>query len=150
MMAVFLDQLREVAEAKEREEADYRRESRRQLERLESERTRAFRRYNLLKDMVAAVRPEVTESVAAQVAVAAAESGWGEGREGYAEVHDWLQDLAALIHVQSQLSLASEGDPSEVTAALTTFEAWHRERFGQDFLDLLGRPTPSFQPLVDF
>jgi hypothetical protein len=42
---------------------------------------------------------------------------------------------------------AAAGD---IPSALAGFEAWYRERFGQEFLDLLGRPSPSFQPLVDF
>ena len=52
--ADFLDQLRTAAEEKERRESAYRRESRRLLEGLELERTRAYRRYNLLKDMAEA------------------------------------------------------------------------------------------------
>jgi hypothetical protein len=50
----FLDQLRTAAEEIERQESEYRRESRLRLEGLGTERTRAYRRYNLLKDMAAA------------------------------------------------------------------------------------------------
>ena len=39
---------------------------------------------------------------------------------------------------------------ADIAAAFGAFEAWYRERFGQDFLDLLGREPPSFQPVVDF
>ena len=45
---------------------------------------------------------------------------------------------------------SSEAPAVDVVAAFAAFEAWHREKFGQDFLDLLGRPAPTFQPLVDF
>jgi hypothetical protein len=152
MPPVFLDELRCTAEAIEQEEAAYRRESRRRLEGLEIERTRAFRRYNILKDMVAAVRDEPAASIAAQVAVATTQSGWSDAREGYTDVRDHLNSIATLIHAQLQrpaeaTSVALDGD---VRAALASFEAWHRERFGMDFLDLLGREAPSFQPLVDF
>ena len=148
----FLDELRRSAEAIEQEEAEYRRESRRRLEGLEVGRAHAFRRYNLVKDMAAAAQGERADSIAAQVAVATAESGWSDAREGYAELRDRLASVAALIHAQLHqategTSTTSEGD---VGAALASFEAWHRERFRQDFLDLLGREAPSFQALVDF
>ncbi|HTO82012.1 MAG TPA: hypothetical protein VMQ73_07245 [Methylomirabilota bacterium] len=147
----FLDEFHRSAEAIEQEEAEYRRDSRRRLEGLETERTRAFRRYNLVKDMAAAVQAETADSVAAQVAVATAESGWSDAREGYAEVRDRLSSIAALIHAQLRPIDAASGMPEGgVRAALASFEAWYRERFGKDFLDLLGREVPSFQALVDF
>jgi len=147
----FLDEFHRSAEAIEQEEAEYRRDSRRRLEGLEAERTRAFRRYNLVKDMAAAVQAEAADSVAAQVAVATAESGWSDAREGYAEVRDRLSSIAALIHAQLRpIDVASSMPEGEVRAALASFEAWYRERFGKDFLDLLGREAPSFQALVDF
>jgi hypothetical protein len=148
----FLDQLRRSAEAIEQEEAEYRRESRRRLEGLEVERTHAFRRYNLVKDMAEAAQTEPAESVAAQVAVATAESGWSDAREGFAEVRDHLSTVAALIHAQLRrpAERALTTPDGDVRTALGSFEAWYRERFGKDFLDLLGREAPSFQPLVDF
>ena len=155
MLPDFLDRLRSAAEEKERQEAEYRRESRRRLEGLEVERTRAYRRYNLLKDMAgaAAEHAELPAGIEAQLAVAAAEAGWNEGRTGYAELRERLSPVAALIHERvhppatTGTSTSAAGD---VPNALAAFEAWYRERFGQDFLDLLGRPAPSFQPLVDF
>ena len=155
MLPDFLDQLRSAAEEKERQESDYRRESRRRLEGLETERTRAYRRYNLLKDMAAtaAEHAELPAGIGAQLAVAAAEAGWSEARTGYAELRERLSPVAALIHERVH-PLATAGTATaaanDVPTALAAFEAWYRERFGQDFLDLLGRPAPSFQPLVDF
>jgi hypothetical protein len=167
MLPDFLDQLRTAAEERERQESEYRRESRRRLEGLEIERTRAYRRYNLLKDMAdaAAEHPELPVGIEAQVAVAAAAAGWSEARTGYAELRERLGAVAALIHGHlhppaARSPLADDGQPAaagaetsaagDVPGALAGFEAWYRERFGQEFLDLLGRPAPSFQPLVDF
>lgn len=155
MPPTFLDRLRVAAEELERRETDYRRESRRQLETLERERTRAYRRYNLLKEMAAAAAEHVERpaAVAAQLAVAAAESGWSEARSGYAELRERLEPVAALIHGQvhpPEPGGAAVAVAADVPDAVAAFEAWYRERFGQDFLDLLGRPAPSFQPLVDF
>ncbi len=155
MLPDFLDQLRAAAEEKERLELEYRRESRHRLEGLETERTRAYRRYNLLKDMAAAAaeRTELPAGVEAQLAVASAEAGWSEARTGYAELRERLSPIAALIHEHMHPPETAEtttSAASDVPNALASFEAWYRERFGQDFLDLLGRPAPSFQPLVDF
>jgi hypothetical protein len=151
----FLDQLRASAEAKERVESEYRQESRRRLESLDRERTHAYRRYNLVKDMAAAAaeHAELPAAVEAQLAVATAESGWSEARSGYAELRERLTAVAVLIHRGTHPAAEEEtAEPpaGDVPGALAGFEAWHRERFGQDFLDLLGRPAPSFQPLVDF
>jgi hypothetical protein len=155
MLPDFLDQLRAAAEEKERLESEYRRESRRRLEGLEAERTHAYRRYNLLKDMAAAAaeHTEPPAGIEAQLAVAAGEAGWSEARAGYAELRERLSPVAALIHERLHPAAAAgsaTSTASDVPSALAGFEAWYRERFGQDFLDLLGRPAPSFQPLVDF
>jgi len=155
MLPDFLDQLRLAAEEKERQESEYRRESRRRLESLEAERTRAYRRYNLLKDMAAAAaeHAEPPAGIEAQLAVAAGGAGWSEARTGYAELHERLSPVAALIHERVHPSATAETATSaanDIPSAIAGFEAWYRERFGQDFLDLLGRPPPSFQPLVDF
>jgi hypothetical protein len=155
MQAGFLDQLRSVAEAKEREESDYRLESRRRLEGLAAERTQAYRRYNLLKDMAGAAAGvvELPAGVDVQLAVATSESGWNGERAGYAELREQLSPVASLIHAQLHPQTeASAASPVErdVAEAFAAFEAWYRGRFGQDFLDLLGREPPSFQPLVDF
>ncbi len=155
MLPDFLDQLRSTAEEKERQESEYRRESRRRLESLEVERTRAYRRYNLLKDMAgaAAEHAERPAGIEAQLAVAVAEAGWSEARTGYAELRKRLGAVAVLIYervhpaVTTGTSMSAAGD---VPGAFAAFEAWYREQFGQDFLDLLGRPAPTFQPLVDF
>ena len=151
----FLDQLRRAAEEMERQESEYRRESRLRLEGLGTERTRAYRRYNLLKDMAAAAaeHAELPVGIQAQLAVASAEAGWSETRTGYAELRERLSPIAALIHERvhpPEAAGTAASAASDVPSALAGFEAWYRERFGQDFLDLLGRPSPSFQPLVDF
>ena len=155
MLPDFLDQLRAAAEELERQESDYRRESRHRLEGLETERTRAYRRYNLLKDMSAAAaeHAELPVGIEAQLAVAIAEAGWSEARTGYAELRERLSPIAALIHERvhpPETTGTTTAAASDVPSALAGFEVWYRERFGQDFLDLLGRPSPSFQPLVDF
>jgi hypothetical protein len=151
MTAEFIERLRRDADAKQQEEAAYRQESRRRLQLLESERTTLSRRYNFLKDLANAATASGAETgIAAQLALAAAETGWSEARTGYEEMREHLRPVAAAI--QAALYPA-EGDSEmagDAVAAFAEFEAWHREKFAQEFLDLLGRPAPTFQPLVDF
>src|SRR6185312_15043880 len=137
----FLDALREAAEEKERQESQYRRESRQRLEALERERTLAYRRYNLLKDMAAAAaeHADPAAAVEVQLAVAVAESGWSEARPGYADLRERLKPVAVLIHGRVHPPAPGEQAASaadDIPDAVAGFEAWYRERFGQDFLDL--------------
>jgi hypothetical protein len=153
MTAEFVEQLRQAAEAKEREETAYRRESRKRLEGLEAERTQLFRRFNFLKEMAAAAAAQTDAAIGieTQLALAAAETGWSEARTGYAEMRERLRPVAVAVHaaVHPPAEGARAALPDAVVA-FGEFEVWHREKFGQDFLDLLGRPASTFQPLVDF
>jgi hypothetical protein len=101
----------------------------------------------------AAKHTELPGGIEAQLAVASAEAGWSESRTGYAELRERLTPIAALIHERvhpPETPGTATSIASDVPSALAGFELWYRDRFGQDFLDLLGRPSPSFQPLVDF
>lgn len=153
MQADFLERLQRDAEAKEREEAEFRRASRLRLESLGTERTSLYRRYNFLKDMAAAAaeHSKAEAGIAAQLSVAAAETGWSEARTGYDEMRERLAPVAAAIHARLHpAEEAGTAPPADAVAAFADFETWHRQKFGQEFLDLLGRPAPTFQPLVDF
>jgi hypothetical protein len=152
MPLTFLDRLHAAAEAQARAESDYRDESRRQLAALALERTRAYRRYNLLKDLaeVARAETEPDAAVRAQVAFATQEAGWVEGADGYADLCGHLGRVAALIHAELHAAAETEEGGSDVPAAFGAFEAWHRERFGGEFLDRVRRELSSFHPVVDF
>ncbi|HVR66764.1 MAG TPA: hypothetical protein VMT98_08990 [Verrucomicrobiae bacterium] len=151
MTAEFLERLRREADAKQQEEATYRQESRRRLQLLESERTRLSRRYNFLKDLANAAGASGAETgIAAQLALAAAETGWSEARTGYEEMREHLRPVAAAIQAAMFLVEGDGEAAGDAVAAFADFEIWYREKFAQEFLDLLGRPAPTFQPLVDF
>jgi hypothetical protein len=151
MTAEFLERLRRDADAKQQEEAAFRQESRRRLQVLEAERTTLSRRYNFLKDLAdAAIANGAEAGVAAQLALAAAETGWNEARTGYEEMREHLRPVAAAI--QAAMFPSDDGGKTvhDVVAAFAEFEDWHRAKFAEEFLDLLGRPAPTFQPVVDF
>jgi hypothetical protein len=96
---------------------------------------------------------EAATGISAQLALAAAETGWSESRIGYEEMRERLRPVAAAIQETAHPAATTDGAapvPADVIAAFTAFETWYHEKFSQDFLDLLGRPAPTFQPLVDF
>jgi len=151
----FLEKLHAAAEAQGRAEIAYRDESRRRLEELAALRTRAYRRYNLLNDMadLAQTQNEQEESVRLQTALAAQETGWAESADGYADVCERLAAVASHVHAEVHDNGTEGGrrvaPERTVDEIFTEFEAWHRERFGDEFLDRMRREAP-FYPVVDF
>jgi hypothetical protein len=144
MSISFLDALREAAEASEREETAFRRDSEQRLAAFVQTRVAAYRRYNLLKGMAEAAAacdaPEEREAAALDAALA--ETGWSEDDAAYGEVRGELAATAAAIAAAPPMDEA-------VLQAFTRFEAWYGERFSGAFLDLLERER-AFLPVVDF
>jgi hypothetical protein len=149
MTRPYLDQLRAVAQASEHAEAEFRRYAECRLETMSAERVRAYRRCQMVGDMIESALPvaALTECIAAQIGCVLAQAGWSESDGGYDEVSEQLGRVAALVHAD----LHGEPDVSSmVAAALAAFENWYRERFGTEFPVLHPREMNVFQPLVDF
>jgi hypothetical protein len=149
MGADFLARLAAAAEAEAGAESDYHAESRRRLEALARARTRAYRRYNLLKDMadLAKSQTECAAAVRVQCDFAAADCGWAEGADGYAEFRAEFEKVAQIVFEELQPGI--EKPDSALENALAAFETWYRGRFGADFLDRVQRDI-TFYPKVDF
>ena len=65
-------------------------------------------------------------------------------------MREHLRPVAAAIQA-AMFPAEDDGETvDDAVAVFAEFEAWYREKFVQEFLDLLGRPAPTFQPLVDF
>jgi hypothetical protein len=149
-MRPYLDQLREAAQASERAEAEFRQFAERRLETMSAERVRAYRRCQLVSDMIesALPLPEPGKCVAAQIGCVLAQAGWSDGDPGYDEVSEQLGRVATLVHADLH------GEPgivsSMVLTALDAFESWYRQRFGTEFPALQPSAKNTFQPLVDF
>ena len=117
---------------------------------MSGERVRAYRRWQLVGDMIENARPVTAraECVAAQIGYVLAQAGWSQGDAGYDEVSEQLGRVAALVHADLH------GEPSAVSSmvvkALQAFETWYVERFGSEFPVLQPRAMNTFQPLVDF
>jgi len=147
-----LAELRAAAEGSESAEAEFRRSAERRLEMMSAARSRAYRRYHLVTDMVETARPitEQAACVAAQCARILTQAGWSESDAAYGEVRHRLDRLATLVHGALHGVPGAEEPQAEVLPALAAFEAWYQERFGTDFPALLPPASGSFQPLVDF
>ena len=150
MTRPYLDQLRDAAQASERAEAEFRRFAERRLETMSAERVRAYRRCQLVSDMIQNALPlrEPAECVAAQIGCVLSQAGWAVGDTGYDEVSEQLGRVAELVHADLH------GEPGVVSlmvvASLEAFESWYRQRFGTEFPALQPNAISSFRPLVDF
>jgi hypothetical protein len=150
MTRPYLAQLRAAAQGAERAEAELRQYLERRLETMSAERIRAYRRSQLVSDMIESARPIAAraECVEAQTGCVLAQAGWSGSDAGYEEVREQLSPLAALVHADLH---GEPGDVSSmVVAALAAFENWYRERFGTEFPALQPRAMNTFQPLTDF
>ena len=152
MPLAYLDKLYAVAEVCGRAEMEFRSQTQHRLEAMAAERTRAYRRYHLVKEMVEAARPvaEGAACVAAQTACILAAAGWSEDDGAFDEIREQLGRVAVLIYADVHGEAAAQPEASAILEALEAFEIWYRERFNAEFPALLPRAANSFQPLVDF
>src|SRR6266446_5915922 len=97
MTRPYLDQLRDAAQASERAEAEFRRVAERRLETMSAERVRAYRRCQLVSDMIqsALPLPEPEECVAAQIGCVLSQAVKDTADTGYEEVSEQLGRVAA-------------------------------------------------------
>ena len=153
MSAALFERLRGTAEACERDEAAFRRDSENRLQALTALRVAAYRRWHLLKGMAAAAASceQAAGATAPALEFALAETGWSESDAWYGEVRARLGETAAAL----EAARAGAGTTDEARAAdaalaaMRDFEAWYCERFANAFLDRL-EAERGFLPVVDF
>ena len=153
MSAALFERLRGTAEACERDEAAFRRDSENRLQALTALRVAAYRRWHLLQGMAAAAAgcEATANAIAAALEFALAETGWSESDAWYGEVRARLGETAAAL----EAARAGAGTTDEARAAdaalaaMRDFEAWYCERFANAFLDRL-EAERGFLPVVDF
>jgi len=149
MSAALFACLRETAEACERDEAAFRRDSENRLRAMTALRVAAYRRWHLLRGMAAAAAgcESAADAEAAALDFALAETGWDESDAWYGQVRARLGETAAALAAAGVTDEAAAADA--VLAAMRDFEAWYRDRFGNAFLDRL-EAERGFLPVVDF
>jgi hypothetical protein len=146
--------------AAERTERAVRAETEARLREVERARAFAWRRLNVLKDMVrvAASEPDRTVAVERQLAGLFRDIGWIEGSldelgPGALPLLDRLRPIAEALHDASHPAEPAEPAAAtvdvDVLAAFLEFEMWFEAERGQPFLQVFERYMPP-TPLVEF
>ncbi|MBS7538386.1 hypothetical protein [Ancylobacter lacus] len=159
-MTALLDDLRQAAIAARQEEEAFRRDWASRLAALERSRAFAFRRLDLMGDIVAAAQaPERGVALAGGLAVLRARLGWHEDVAGTARrtVLEAFAPVVTALH--AALHPAPEGvdagpppddaAPPDPAAALARFEVWYAAERGLVFWELFDVELPE-TPRVDF
>ena len=140
--AEFLAELHAQANAAAAEEAAWRQEVARRGRLLEQARAHAFRRWNVLRDLSAAMQGDAEDreaAVARGLAQVRQRLGWPDAPDPSRQaVLDALRPVAE--------ALLGNGEPQEAVAA---FETWFETRTGASFWALLDQPVQDM-PVVDF
>jgi hypothetical protein len=140
--AEFMAGLHAQANAAAAEETAWRQEAARRGELLERARAHAFRRWNVLRELSAAMQGDAEDREAAVA------RGLAQVRQrlGWPDVPDASRQavLEALRPVAE--ALLGNGEPQEAVAA---FETWFETRTGASFWALLDQPVYD-TPVVDF
>ena len=145
----YLEHLHARARESETREAEFRREAARCIKELECERSYAFRRYHLIKDVLTAMRPHAEEAAAVKAAQANLRErfGWSDtADERHRPVLDAFAPVAASLYLAA---LAEPEVPCDPAKALAEFERWFEARSDRSFYSLLDEPATQ-TPLVDF
>jgi hypothetical protein len=147
----FLDTLRLAAEHSAAEEDDFRRQISTRTKELEKQRTFAFRRLNLMKEVSGIVAGAESEeiAVAAATAVLRAKLGWVSDSEARVEVVSRFAPVAQALFAELVPSDADDEEKPDVIETLTAFETWYRETHPHPFWVLFENYMPE-TPVVDF
>ncbi|RAI41827.1 hypothetical protein [Rhodoplanes roseus] len=140
--------LEAAARAADTAEHDVRQEAARRIAALEQERTFAYRRLNLVRDLAAALETADAEESAVSIAAAVlgGKLGWSQESEARAEVMERFAPVAQALF--RSLRSEDEPDPSP-QAALAAFEQWYAESRRSPFWILFDRYVQD-TPRVDF
>ncbi|GGH07812.1 hypothetical protein GCM10007036_02940 [Alsobacter metallidurans] len=149
--AVLAD-FREAAAAADRAEEEYRRDHARRLEELARERTFAYRRFNLVREMLTYAQAVEAPDGAANAALAAVrrELNWDDDTPVRTAILGRLEPVAAAVAAIALPGEPTEVDPgAELGPALAAFESWHLAEYGAPFWALFDVYVPE-RPVVDF
>jgi len=140
--AEFLAGLHAQANAAAAEETAWRKEAARRGKLLEQARAHAFRRWNVLRDLSAAMQGDAEDREAAVA------RGLAQVRQrlGWPDVPDASRQAVLEALRPVALALLGEGEPAET---VVTFESWFEARTGGSFWALLDQPAYD-TPVVDF
>ena len=150
----FLDALKLSAERCAAAEDEFRRQIVGRTKELEKQRSFAFRRLNLMKEVFGVLAGAESEeiAVAAATAVLRAKLGWVSDSEARMEVVSNFAPVAQAIFAHLAPPLEGDADDEkkpDVIGALTDFEAWYEATHPNPFWFLFENVMPE-TPVVDF
>jgi hypothetical protein len=147
----YLDALKLSAERCAAAEDEFRRGIAERTRQLEKERSFAFRRLNLMKDISAAIAGAESEEIAVAVAttVLRAKLGWVSDSEARMQVVSRFAPVAQAMFASLAPSESDDEAKLDVIKSLADFEAWYEETHPHPFWFLFENYMPE-TPVVDF
>jgi hypothetical protein len=147
----FLDALKLSADRSSAAEDEFRRGIVERTKELEKQRSFAFRRLNLMKELAGVIAGAESEeiAVAGATAVLRAKLGWASDSEARVEVVSRFAPVAQAVFASLAPDEGDEGEKPDVIAALGEFEAWYAATHSNPFWILFENYMPE-TPVVDF
>jgi hypothetical protein len=147
----YLDALKFAADNSSVAENEFRSQLAARIKELEKQRSFAFRRLNLMKEVSSVIAGAESEEIAVAVATAVlrAKLGWASDSEARMAVVSSFAPVAQAMFA-SLAPAESEDEPRpDVLKKLTEFEAWYAETHPNPFWVLFENYMPE-TPVVDF
>jgi hypothetical protein len=147
----YLDTLKLAADNSSVAENEFRSQLAARIKELEKQRSFAFRRLNLMKEVSGVIAGAESEEIAVAVATAVlrAKLGWASDSEARMAVVSSFAPVAQAMFA-SLAPAESEDEPRpDVLKALAEFEAWYAETHPNPFWVLFEHYMPE-TPVVDF
>jgi hypothetical protein len=149
--ASYLDSLKLSADQSAIAENEFRSQIATRIKELEQQRSFAFRRLNLMKEVSSVIASAESEeiAVAAATAVLRAKLGWASDSEARVAVVSSFAPVAQAMFASLAPVEGEDEQKPDVIKALADFEAWYRETHPNPFWVLFENYMPE-TPVVDF
>lgn len=149
--ASFLDTLKLAADRSSAAEDEFRRNIVERTKELERQRSFAFRRLNLMKEVSGVIAGAESEemAVAGATVVLRAKLGWVSDSEARVEVASRFAPVAQAMFASLAPIEDAEAEKPDVMAALGEFEVWYAATHPNPFWILFENYMPE-TPVVDF
>lgn len=149
--ASFIDVLKLSADRSSVAEDEFRRSIAERMKELEKQRSFAFRRLNLMKELSGVIAPAESEEIAVAVATAVlrAKLGWVTDSEARSEVLSHFAPVAQAMFASLVPSADDNEEKPDVIESLREFETWYAATHPNPFWVLFENYMPE-TPVVDF
>jgi hypothetical protein len=147
----YLDALKLSADRSTVAENEFRSQIAGRIKELERQRSFAFRRLNLMKEVSGVIASAESEEIAVAVATAVlrAKLGWADDSEARMAVVSGFAPVAQAMFASLAPVESDDEEKPDVIKALAEFEAWYRETHPNPFWVLFENYMPE-TPVVDF